>query len=191
MPDTAMVGAPKYERVADDAYFTPSWCVDALLSKWRPGCPVWEPAAGHGNIVEVLDRHGIGTTATDINEYVDLTRDLIIEAADFLRTNPYPAFSGMFSIITNPPYDKAEQFVRYALQLTEPVNGSVAMLLRHEWDCAGGRKDLFTLPAFKMKLVLTKRPRWFSDTKTSPRHNFSWFIWDWANTGKPTLGYAP
>ena len=191
MTDPAMTGKPTYDRLADDAYFTPVWCTEALLSKWRPNYQVWDPAAGHGHIVDVLDGADIPYTATDINEYVDLTRDIVIESADFLKTNPYPAFNGPFTIITNPPYYKAEQFVRCALQLTEPVRGSVAMLLRHEWDCAGGRKDLFVMPAFKIKIVLTKRPRWFADTTTSPRHNFAWFIWDWASVGGAVLEYAP
>lgn len=63
--------------------------------------------AAAGRRVRRVSRTGCGGCGCD-------WRDLVIESADFLRTNPYPAFSGMFSIITNPPYDKAEQFVRYA-----------------------------------------------------------------------------
>jgi hypothetical protein len=36
-----------------------------------------------------------------------------------------------------------------------------------------------------MKVVLTKRPRWSTDDKASPRHNFAWFVWDWSNPNGP------
>jgi hypothetical protein len=42
-----------------------------------------------------------------------------------------------------------------------------------------------------MKVTLTRRPRWFAEDIASPRHNFSWFIWDWNHTGDAVLRYAP
>ncbi len=190
MIDPAM-SSPAFERVDNDAYYTPAWCTEALLSKWRPSYQVWEPAAGHGHIVEVLDKAGIPVSATDLYDYVDLRRDMVIEGHDFLSNTLMPEIDGSFSIITNPPYNKAEEFVRRALELTEKHRGEVAMLFRHEWDCAKSRNDLFTMPAFRGKVVLTKRPRWFEGTTTSPRHNFAWMIWDWRNVCRPILEYAP
>src|SRR6516225_4089665 len=48
-----------YERLPDDAYYTPQWVVEALL----PHIPkrvttILEPAAGNGAIVKVLQRAG-------------------------------------------------------------------------------------------------------------------------------------
>lgn len=85
------------------------------------------------------------------------------------------------SIVTNPPYSLAEEFVRHALDLTRAAGGMVAMLLRHEFDCAATRRDLFDMRAFAYRMALTRRPRWIAGTTGSPRHNFTWFVWDWRN----------
>lgn len=186
--DASMVGRPKYERVANDAYFTPAWCTEALLSRWSPVGTVWEPAAGNGAMVDVLDKAGYDVIASDIIEHVDLRVDMVIHQRDFLSAHQP---SGVFSIVTNPPYELAEEFIRRSLALTKPVGGSVAMLLRHEYDCASSRRDLFECNGFSRKIVLTKRPRWFADTTTSPRHNFAWFCWDARHRGPAILEYAP
>lgn len=186
--DPSMVGVPKYKRVDDDAYFTPAWCTEALLSRWIPVGTVWEPAAGNGAMVDVLNKAGLDVIASDIHEYVDLRCDLVISRHDFLTVDPP---SGLFSIVTNPPYQLAEEFIRRALKLTKPRRGSVAMLLRHEFDCAKTRRDLFDAENFAREIVLTKRPRWFSETATSPRNNFSWFVWDGMHRGPAILEYAP
>ena len=186
--DPAMVGRQKFERVANDAYFTPTWCVDALLSRWIPVGTVWDHAAGNSAIVEVLGKAGLDVIASDINEYADIRCDIAISRHDFMTVAPP---SGLFSIVTNPPYELAEEFIRRALKLTKPRRGSVAMLLRHEFDCAKTRRDLFEADNFARKIVLTKRPRWFSGTTTSPRHNFSWFVWDGMHRGPAILEYAP
>ncbi len=89
------------------------------------------------------------------------------------------------SIITNPPYDDAisgvtaEKAVRHALKLMEPEKGLVIMLLRHDWDTAKRRHDLFRdHPAFTAKITLTFRPRWIEGSTGSPRHAYAWYVWD-------------
>jgi hypothetical protein len=106
------------------------------------------------------------------------------------------------AIITNPPYDDkasgitTHKSVAHALKLMEPEQGMVAMLLRNEWDCAKKSRP-FTKdhPAFLMKIVLNFRPRWIEGTKGSPRHNYSWYVWDWSKAiraphAKPEIRYA-
>jgi hypothetical protein len=62
----------------------------------------------------------------------------------------------------------------------------VAILARHEFDCAARRRPLFEDARFRMKLVLTKRPRWVDGPqRASPRHNFAWFLWDHQHRGAP------
>lgn len=105
------------------------------------------------------------------------------------------------AIITNPPYDDkasgvtAEKAVRHALRLMEPEKGFVAMLLRHEWDTARGRADLFDHPAFMSKITLRFRPRWIEGSTGAPRHSYAWYCWDFvksagAPNAKPELRYA-
>ena len=82
-------------------------------------------------------------------------------------------------IVTNPPYSLADAFVRKAILLAGIHKQRVAMLMRHEWLCAKSRAGLFDYPFLGM-VVLTDRPVWFPGTKGRPRHNFSWFLWDWS-----------
>lgn len=183
MTDPSMLGPTRYDRHEHDLYETPDWCTEALLDHWMPRGTVWEPACGDGAIVRVLVNRGRKVIASDIKPGISSA-----STTDFLTHNS-PG-DGLLSIVTNPPYRYAERFVRKALCLTERSGGDVCMLLRHEWDCAASRKDLFTEKPFAMKVVLTKRPRWIADSTGSPRHNFGWFVWSWTHNGPAELRYS-
>ena len=98
-----------------------------------------------------------------------------------------------FDIVTNPPFNLSEKFVRHALKLTEPHGKKVAMLLPMAWDAAKTRRDLFENPPFKAKYTLTTRIRWenLEQKKAGPSNNHAWFVWDWSYEGRPFLGYLP
>jgi len=186
--DVAM-GNLGYDRVEADFYPTPGWLTEAVVPFLRLhgvtiDTHVWEPACGDGAMSGVLARSFDKVTSTDLHNYgaVDARAGV-----DFLKQDVH--WKG--SIVTNPPYgDLAEAFIRHALKVTTKHRGVVAMLLRNEYDCAKGRSDLFRLHPFARKLVLTTRPRWIEDSTGAPRHNYSWFIWDWARvTSDPILSY--
>jgi hypothetical protein len=81
-------------------------------------------------------------------------------------------------IITNPPYDIAQEFIERALEYTRPRRGVVAMLCRVDFDSAKTRQHLFGgCPVFSKKLVLTKRIVWFGRPGAAPSFNHSWMIW--------------
>ena len=82
------------------------------------------------------------------------------------------------------------QFIERGLSLTAS-DGLVAMLLRTDFDHAKSRQHLFQHPAFSKKLVLTKRIKWFEDSKGQPSFNHAWFVWDYRHKGPPTLAYGP
>ncbi len=164
-----------YERKTLDSYETPAWVTEALL----PHLPdewiheIWEPACGSGQMVRVLETI-CPVRATDI-----------IKGDDFLTPSQW-----MMSewIITNPPYDLAEEFIVQALAMAD----NVAMLLRTDYDHASSRQYLFgKCKSFAKKLVLTKRIKWFENSTGSPSFNHAWFIWSHAHKGPPTLVYGP
>lgn len=185
--DGAMLGQVKYERREADFYATPPEYVDCLAHIVDlNGRTIWEPACGEGHISKRL------LTATSAKVYsTDLhDRGYGRGGIDFLRATSTPRNTD--AIVTNPPYgDLAEAFVRKAIELMQPVGGMVAMFLRNEWDCsAEDRPDLFEgHPAFATKIVTTKRPRWIEGSTGSPRHSYSWFVWDWRHGGLPTIRY--
>ena len=129
---SAMLGESGFERRARDAYWTESWVTGALLDAVRIRGPVWEPACGRGDMVEVLRGRGHRVLASDIegHGFPDAFR------YDFL-SGPLVALPANFwprAIVTNPPYENAEAFIRRALEFMQPMGGQVAMLLRHEFD---------------------------------------------------------
>ncbi len=192
MTDPTMTGTSGYERLANDAYWTPAWCTEALLDRTKFGPVVWEPACGRGDMVDVLDKRGHTVIASDIKVYSH--KPMAFEM-DFLAINLVVDPVGFSAIITNPPYEHAEAFIRKALDLATSGNrrARVAMLLRNEYDSAKSRRDLFEHPAFLKKLVLTKRPRWSAEDKASPRHNFAWFVWCWKKPpdAAPVMEWGP
>lgn len=141
-----------------------------------------------------------------------------VEIADFLLIEREDMPDDINGIITNPPYltinlqdeqwakyahlakrysmgsgkvSLAELFLRHALYLMEPVKGTVAMFLRNEFDCGKKRMNLFrSHSAYALKVVCTERPRWIEGSTGSPRHNYSWFVFDWLNQFDPTVAYS-
>ena len=176
-------GESGYSRIPGDEYFTPRWCTEVLLNLSDLPKAVWEPAVGTGAIAKVLKARGHDVYGTDIKDhgYPDT------KVLDFLK----PMLTiGHSCIVTNPPYDRAQEFVEQAVAQTQMMSGSVYMLLRHEFDCARSRSHLFgSCSIFAGKIVLTQRPNWTDSRKASPRHNFAWFIWDWKHDGIPTIEY--
>ena len=178
-----------YERKERDLYETPEWVTEALIPHLsRRPSEAWECAAGTWKMSAVLAKH-MRCYPTDIH-CTDGTKGI-----DFLEQNIMP--DGCDSIITNPPYELATEFVEHALRLTQTRGGLVAMLLRTDFDHAKSRAHLFgKCHVFVRKVVLTKRIVWFEPEPgakgKSPSFNHAWFIWDWSQAGvDPILAYGP
>lgn len=164
-----------YARKENDLYETPRWVTEALVPHLKRVKTIHEPAAGTGKIVDVLIDYGYAVSSGDLSA-----------GDDFLKCERLDCDA----VVTNPPYGMAQEFIERALDLTDP-SGMVAMLLRTDYDHAATRNHLFDRSsAFAKKLVLTKRIKWFENTKGSPSFNHAWFIWDWQHEGPPILAYT-
>lgn len=188
-----------FVRMDGDRYWTQPWLTSALLEMGSVPGVIWEPAAGRGDISKVLEDFGRVVVCSDIDmsEYEPHNDDFV---CDFLETTTVPTFGTLTQvegIVTNPPYNVprgvAEKFVRHGLDLMRQDNELrfMAMLLRSEFCNARTRRDLFgECPEYTTEIVLTSRPRWdwwFRDKPlASPRHNFSWFIWE-EDDGGPVI----
>lgn len=179
-----------YDRKPRDFYGTPAWVTEVLLPFLPQHAVVWEPACGHGAMTRVLETR-FTTISTDIEPGPDHA------PLDFFACDAPPRMNCVSAnaIVTNPPYDRAQEFVEHALALMQPVSGMVAMLMRVDWDSASTRRHLFAdCPAWSKKVVLTKRILWFKPPAgskgKSPSENHCWMIWDWKHAGSPTIDYA-
>jgi len=200
-----------YERNRLDRYWTHPWMTDVLMETMAKDIkgPIWEPAAGRGDMSKALSHwkdlkvdgsYEVYSSDVDMSEF-----DTSIgpgHERSFLHEIEMPEVDGVAvkSIITNPPYSEpwrgiADDFIRHGLTFFDTGVEFMAMLMRSEYKSAKTRKDIFgECEHYWGELVLTTRPRWdYGDPdapeKASPRHNFSWFIWqkDYAlSAGEPT-----
>lgn len=178
-----------YERLALDKYFTPAWVTEALMSVETFAGGIWDPAAGRGDMLAVFPGPSYGS---------DIAPDAPgIKEVDFFDVKVGTTWP---NIATNPPYGEqsrlAVKFIEHALDLTQPLGGKVAMLLKVGFDSAGGRRHLFAdHPAFAAEYRLTRRIRWanIEQSAAGPTENHSFFLWDWRKRpGTPAVkGYLP
>jgi hypothetical protein len=182
-----------YERVPRDFYPTPAWVTKALGEYVKfAGQRIWEPAAGRGDMAEVLAAAGADVYSSDIEQ-----RDYKLDRVhDFLL--PPPADLKFHGIISNPPYglrnSLAVKFIELGLERIGD-RGFLALLLPIDFDCARGRRHLFqNCQAFAGKIVLTRRIVWFTREQggEAPKENHCWCIWAKPASGRPpSLMYAP
>jgi hypothetical protein len=173
-----------YSERGVDLYETAPPAVRALLAAepLPPGI-VWEPACGPGAIVRVLREAGHRVVATDL---IDYGCPDSCGGIDFLTEQVAP--ENVTTIITNPPFMHANEFVRHALLLVPRV----AMLLRLAFLESEGRRDI--LEAGKLARVYVFRNRvpfhrhgWDGPQATGNAIAFAWFVWDRAHRGPPEL----
>lgn len=154
--DPHKYGQTKYEY--SDEYYTPPWCVEALMRHLHPEGYIIDPC-----VCDDPDSWGVRNKLRALGHEAYALKCNVLEMK---KTD-----AGM--VVTNPPYSIAENVVRHILKWDR----ASCFLLRNEWDCAGSRKDL--MDNLSMKVVLTKRPRWIGGSTGSPRHNFAWYVFNY------------
>ncbi len=181
-------------RVAPDAldYFpTPPFASRALCEFLvEQGEPLdqlecWEPACGEMHMVRPLREYFRSVRASDVHGYVANGHDIL----DFTLTGATEPPADW--IISNPPFNLAEDFIRVALSC---ARRGVAMLLRGAFLESEGRFErLFSkaAPAFVLQFVervamLEGRLVRIGDvdpfaekpgTKCSTATSYCWFVW--------------
>ena len=100
----------KAPRHSLDWFRTPVWATQALLEREAFPGAVWECAAGDGAMADPIAAAGYRVVASDV---APLRADVV--PRDFLTEQALP--DGCESVITNPPFRAAGDFVRHALAL--------------------------------------------------------------------------
>lgn len=160
-------------RREDDFYPTPWEATEAIIKREGQrihqvtGGRLWEPACGTGDMAEVLNQHDFVVCSTDL-----IDRGYGQGGVDFLKTPILP--HGVRGIVTNPPFNISEGFIRHALTtLRVPY---MALLLKAQYFHADCRIPLFR--DFRPARVYPCG--WRIDfTGGGANHmDCSWFIWD-------------
>lgn len=174
-------------------YPTQPWATRALLTHVIPGDykaqTVWEPAANRGYMARPLAEFFGTVIATDLLDY-----GMGYPQIDFL-SGPTPTDYGMQVdwIITNPPFNKADDFIRRALPL---ARAGVAMFGRQSFLEGFDRLEnlfkphpptIFAPFAGRVPLVQGR-----VDKKAASQMPYAWFIWQHgADTGEPVVRWIP
>lgn len=165
-----------------DLYETPDVAVHALLRVEHLPRRLWEPACGRGRIVNVLRSAGHEVIGSDLIDYGDPTH---FYRRDFLMER-LPA--GCECIVTNPPFQLAEQFVAHALELCPRV----VMLLRLAFYESHRRSHILEecglarIHAFRKRLPMMHRDGW-EGRKANSGMAFAWYVWDRNHKGATTI----
>lgn len=173
------------ERDNPEFYPTPYWATEALLvCETFPG-PIWEPACGDGAMSKVLVRLTNQSVISTDKHDRGYGRGGI-DALDFTLEHPFAR-----SIITNPPFSLAEEFIHMAL--LKPGVDKFAFLLRLAF-LEGRRRcdEIFGHFPPSRVWVFSERLSMYPAGHVSGGTSaicFAWFVWEKPNTGQTRLGW--
>lgn len=161
-----------------DFWKTPPQATKALLEKEHFHGNILEPACGTGEMSEELRRKYQHVYSSDI---VHRGYEFQSYAFDFFEE------VGIFdNVITNPPFNLAEEFVRKALDV---ASQKVAMLLKLEFLQANSRLDLFTTTPLKTVYIFSYRVPFHQSGYSEPITNqrYAWYVWEHGHLENPQL----
>lgn len=161
------------DRRAHDDYPTPPIMTQALIDREHLPGRIWEPACGGGEMVKVFRKAGFHVVSSDIQS-----------GTDFLQQEELRGET----IVTNPPYKLASEFVLHAIDLLPQI---VAMLLRINFlEGAGRWERIYSKRPPTRIWVFTRRMGLADGRAGSFAH--CWFVWDLrGRAGVPRLDWIP
>lgn len=162
------------KRKKSDLYETPYSMTEKLLERENFISPVLECACGNGAIVRILSKRGYTVNAFD-------------EDVNFLSYT-----TQHHSIITNPPYSLAFEFILHAKEI---ATGKIAMLLPLSYLHGKQRFDaIWNDTAFPLKTiyVFTRYPMLGEPLREDGKYHtgmmvYAWYIWDKNHIGAATI----
>lgn len=191
-------GNPERGRVENDFYATDPSSVKVFLDTYKlEGTKFLEPCVGQGHIAEVVKEYYPNSEIVGF-DIVDRGYDVSnTEIRDFLLTDAEEVVSkyGLFdTVITNPPYALAQEFVEKSLSLVRD-KGTVTMFLKLQFLEGVKRQQFFKAnpPKFVYVFVSRQSP-WMNGSpvdekgkKWSSTMCFAWFVWEKGFQGEPIV----
>lgn len=164
---------PTIKRFADldgpDFFPTPAWATYALIENERFKGDIWESACGNGAMSRVLETTGETVISSDLYD-----RGFGEIGRDFLKP-----FRKADNIITNPPYNAAEGFVRSGVT---HARNKFALLLRLAFlEGANRANTIFARCPPSRVWVFSERITFYpagAVQKGSGTTAYAWFVWD-------------
>ncbi|AXH68450.1 hypothetical protein [Vibrio phage R01] len=190
----------KESKDSPDLYVTNHpLAIPGLFSRWRPdpGSLILEPCCGLCHISDRLEEFGHVVHSFDLYNWGRGNCRPEYDAQEY-QHDQYEC------IITNPPYNHAMPIVLNLLETALAENGSMAMLLRLEFQTGKARAAALEQTPLKYILPFSFRIEcdkgvvveenddgsYATEIEKSPNSsNYAWFIWEAGYEGYPTTKY--
>lgn len=174
---------PERGRVDNDYYATPFSATKAILDRIDlHNDTILEPAAGEGHIVKILKEYYPNNTiiANDLVERKSRFNIQINWNIDFLTFNPSNKFD---TVITNPPFSIAQQFIEKALTI---ANHYVIIFAKIQLLEGNDRRKMFEQFPPRYVYVFSKRVNPLRNGEEFNENGkpwastmcFAWFVWE-------------
>ncbi len=173
---------PTTKRFADlegpDFFPTPAWATHALIDNEAFEGEIWESACGNGAMSKVLETVSRTVISSDLYDrgYGDV-------GIDFLDSH-----RSVENIVTNPPYNAAEGFVRSGVSLAKR---KFALLLRLAFlEGANRARTIFSEHPPSRVWVFSERITFYPagvSQQGSGTTAYAWFVWDRAAPSRTEL----
>lgn len=205
-PSLRIVGGGKSMRQEDDFYATDPEALRKLIedgcSEWlddyfhklqRHHSPIWECACGNGNLASML-KFSLGrfeVIATDLKDrgYGQSGKDFLKMDADWLYHNTLYTVD---TILTNPPYSLANEFILHALDIL-PEGGLYIALMNITYLAGQKRyREIYSKGSLREVYVFSKRVECWKNgvlphDKCGSIANYAWYVFQKGYKGQPTL----
>lgn len=164
---------PTMKRFADlagpDYFPTPAWATHSLMENEEFSGEIWECACGDGAMSRVLARDGNFVRSSDLYDRGFGEVGIDFNTAKTLADN----------IVTNPPYNSAEGFVRSGVKLARK---KFALLLRLAFlEGANRANTIFAQYPPSRVWVFSERITFYPAGAVqggSGTTAYAWFVWD-------------
>ena len=177
------------DRVDNDFYATPRNAIEAILNEVKLNGSILEPAAGQGHISKLLKEYYPYSeiVSTDLIQREEKFGIPIQGGVDFLTHEFNRKFD---NVITNPPFNLAQEFIERALKLS---NDKVIMFAKIQLLEGNKRRELFDNTPLKYVYVFSKRVNPLRNGEELDENGkpwsstmcFAWFVWEHDYEGEP------
>ena len=179
------------DRVDNDFYATPRNAIEAILNEVKLNGSILEPAAGQGHISKLLKEYYPYSeiVSTDLIQREERFGIPIQGGVDFLTHEFNRKFD---NVITNPPFNLAQEFIERSLQLS---NDKVIMFAKIQLLEGNKRRELFDNTPLKYVYVFSKRVNPLRNGEELDENGkpwsstmcFAWFVWEHDYEGEPII----
>lgn len=146
---------------------------------------IWECACGDGNLAKLLTQRGFIVYASDLKD-----RGYCYPDVDFLKEKRTPR--GCNTILTNPPYSLANEFILHALDIL-PEGGLYIALMNITYLAGQKRyREIYSKGSLREVYVSSKRIECWKNgerpkDKCGSIANYAWYVFQKGYKGQPTL----